>query len=116
MDLSLSQQWHIFIYGLNDESTGGGRFSALGEFEIERVTKSTVRMKLIGERLITSGPWDGWYCGRKCGERELAGLRSITEFVEFERLKTGGYIVRNRSEQKMRALPFSDMYVRLSTL
>lgn len=102
----------FFIFGRSDENRGAGRFSALGNYEIESLGKSRIKLKLIGQRIVTHEPWDGWICQGACEGRGLARTEKIGDVIEIERLSLGEYMVRNRVKSKSRSLPFSDIRVR----
>lgn len=106
----------FFVYGVTDEAKTAGRFTALGEYDILDVEgKNKIKLSLKGRRLVTADPWDGWLCGHPCGERELAARVSpVVDTVVVERLRKGGFMVRNRVTAKRRTLPFSDLQVRPS--
>ncbi len=106
----------FFVFGDNDAVMGGAHFSAIGSFEISETLANSLRLKLTGVRFVTHGPWDGWYCGNSCGQRTVDGQTAVSEIIELQKLKTGGYFIRNRTEEKLRTIPFSDFPVRLKTL
>lgn len=106
-----------FMYGRSEDVKTPGRFVSLGEFRVVGSgTKNKVKLALKGQRWKAAQPWDGWYCGSICGEREPASPSKVEESLMIEILPGGTYMVRNRSVPTTRDLPFSDASVRISTL
>lgn len=115
-------RWHFrfrsdgtyLLFGTTTDTRTAGRFTVLGNFEILRVLKKKIELRVRGRRIESQDPWDGWLCGVLCGEPRRA--ISVDEKISIERAVNGGFMIRNRTRRDRRTIPFSDVQVRTSNL
>lgn len=106
-----------FIFGKNDDSKSAGRYTAIGDYQIVNQKDKKITLQLNGHRLVTAEPWDGVLSEKHHGDQNLANsksIKAIADVIQIERTN-GGYMIRNRENKENRVLPFSDIFVRLSS-
>ena len=116
--------WHFrfrgdssfFVYGYNEGEDKAGFINGLGRFVIEQVEPNKITVHLRGSFVEAAGLWDGWICGAACGERESKTLKPLDETIVLEKLPAGFFMVRNRSAKTKRALQFTDLKSKVSSL
>ena len=118
------KSWHFrfrgdssfFIYGYNEGEDKAGFINGLGRFSIEQVDPNKITIHLRGSFVEAGFLWDGWICGAACGERESKTLKALDETIVLEKLSVGFFMVRNRSAKTKRALQFTDLKSKVSSL
>ena len=119
-----AKSWHFrfrgdssfFVYGFNDGEDKAGYINGVGRFVVEEVGPKKITLHLHGIFVEAAGLWDGWICGAACGERESKSARPIDETIVLEKLPAGFFMVRNRSARTKRALLFTDLKSKVSSL
>lgn len=106
----------FFIRGYGENMSESRAFSAVGSYRIEKKTKTGAQLQLFGLRAPTAYAWDGTLCPFECGGVVDKKAQLVSDLVELEEGKAGTIMVRNRTSQAKRTLPFSDLKSQYSSI
>lgn len=116
--LRLRADRSFFLQGRSQDYRVPSVFGASGRFDLMARTRNSVKLKLNGLRYPSPGLWDGVFCdpSNACSDINPSGIK-IADEIEIEKIHgSKSFMLRNRTPQKKRALPFSDLRISISTL
>ena len=78
--------------------------------------KHVITLKLKGLRRTMAAAWDGWICGLACGDQDHERGDPINDTIVIEKIGAGGLMLRNRTPNRVKGLPFTDLRVKVNSL